>query len=565
MTKHISPAVRGRTWPVDAVFLTLAMLATHGVWLFFDIFDATFDFPLHYRWAYDFEAALHQGVLRPNWAAFSRGRLGDPVFLYYVPLFYYLAAAINLVVNDLWLSIKIVVILSAFLSGIVILNFARNRGASNLSARLLAVLGIGLSSFLIIRGTINAYPWAVANLFLLTSIVALLRAQERPVMGRFLVLALSVAAMSATHTLTTAAFVLVVATGMLFQWASQDRSRAGFAFGLKVAGAILLGLALVAVFVLPSFLETGLISPERWDHTDTKGSTWFNSFSWPIFTEYTRFALVWVMPAGPFLLLPFVGLALYLTRPLTPAHLVLLWTGAIAFFLSTELSFKVWEQVSALHIFQRPFRFLSPLSQTMLLVLALSAKKLNQRLGQRRSDLLALAVTALALSPSGVMTAEYVWSRVSGIDSDRYVRATPLLMEDVYHVPEYLPAGAGPDWESWLQRGGWQEECRSLSAECFGGSITTQHYEWTVTLPASALMRFPLMMFPSWRVAVNGQIVERAIDPASGLLFLDLPDGKSRISVTWQDLPTQILGRWISLAALGILLLLLARSRLRRR
>jgi hypothetical protein len=48
------------------------------------------DLLVHLQWSDQFLSALRDGVPLPRWAHASVNGLGDPTFVYYQPLFYYL-------------------------------------------------------------------------------------------------------------------------------------------------------------------------------------------------------------------------------------------------------------------------------------------------------------------------------------------------------------------------------------------------------------------------------------------------------------------------------------------
>jgi uncharacterized membrane protein len=54
------------------------------------------DLLIHLQWSDQFLAALREGWLLPRWAAASHEGLGDPTFMYYQPLFYYVTSALVL-------------------------------------------------------------------------------------------------------------------------------------------------------------------------------------------------------------------------------------------------------------------------------------------------------------------------------------------------------------------------------------------------------------------------------------------------------------------------------------
>lgn len=550
----------------DVAVLLAAVAAAHGGWLVADIYSPQNDYLLHYLWAGQFADSLSQGIWRPAWVPSSRGGLGDPVFVYYVPLFYYLTAAAERLTGDMWLAIKLVCALSALATGAVVTGFARGRGLGAGWARWLGALAILLPVLLVVRGTINAYPWFVAHLFLALAMVALLRCLEAPGPGRIAALALAVAALALTHTLSTATFLLTASVGLLADWAFVDRSRAGFTRGLAIASAFVLGLAVAAPALLPAVATLDLIRPSGWDHTDPGMPAWFNTFSFPLFTEVDRIPYAWLMPWGSFVLLPVFCWAAWRARPLPPPVRALVWIVAVSFFLGTELSYPLWDHAALLHLVQRPFRFLSPLTFALLIgavPLLLSQPVRGAGLRQTRVPVWMGLLGLLAMVPLPVLYADQI--RDQRLDPSRAALTTPASLSRFFGVPEHLPATAGPGWRAYLDAGGFEAECRAQEAVCEGGAVTAQQFDWRIDSAQAVRLRLPLMGYAAWQLSVDGMVQDRLMDGATGLLAVDLPRGEHRVAAIWQPLPEQRTGDRIGLLALALWLGLVAAAQLRRR
>ncbi len=75
--------------------LSLLLLSSILLWtqpLLFGKLVPQVDHITHLRWSHKFYLALTEGWLTPRWAFASHYGLGDPTFLYYPPLLYYVAA-----------------------------------------------------------------------------------------------------------------------------------------------------------------------------------------------------------------------------------------------------------------------------------------------------------------------------------------------------------------------------------------------------------------------------------------------------------------------------------------
>lgn len=229
---------------IDTAVVLFAAALLHAP-LFLGLNTTTTDHFIHYRWASQFAESLASGIWRPSWEATSRGGLGDPVFLFYPPVFYYAVAALDAVFRDIWLSIRMVLLLSSVATGVGVLLVARARGVSDLIARSLVVLSAASPMLLGISGYINAYPWYVATTVLVFAVIALQRAISRAFIRDYAVLAGLIGLIGLIHSLTAMMFAFTVFLSVMFEWL-----RSGFRHTRDWVGlgaALALGLSISAV------------------------------------------------------------------------------------------------------------------------------------------------------------------------------------------------------------------------------------------------------------------------------------------------------------------------------
>lgn len=73
------------------------------------------DYVIHLRWATQFAGGLADGVAYPRWAFASHSGLGDPTFVYYQPLFYYVVSAVKFFTVDIDRAVRVSILIGNIL------------------------------------------------------------------------------------------------------------------------------------------------------------------------------------------------------------------------------------------------------------------------------------------------------------------------------------------------------------------------------------------------------------------------------------------------------------------
>jgi len=541
--------MRSRTLP-DAAFLVLTVMALHGPLALLDMQSLATDHFIHYRWASQFVENIEAGILRPHWEATSRGGLGDPVFLYYMPGFYYVVYLANAVLGDVWLSMKAVFLLSSLLAGIGVLRLARGLIPSKPLVYGVTFIAIAAPVFLAIRGYINAYPWYLASVVLLFAAVYLVRCLQAGGARNHAMLAACIAASSLIHTLSTLTFLSVAGFGVALEWAFAGFGLAFLAKALRLAGAILIGIAISAYALLPALGALDLVSPENF--LTTYGAHWSNTFIFPVVTPIYRIAVSFVMPVS---LLALLAAALWLAmrlRPLQAEERVLIAAALVGFFLSVEFSYPLWLYIEPLQFVQRPFRYLMPVAVTLAPLLILLVGRAMSAGAVKRANVSVFAAVGVAVAVLLALHAK-TYSEIRHRPAD-FAGTTPALREELYFTNEHLPAGAGDGWKAFLEAGGWPAFCQANGLTCAEERVSPEHFRWRIETETAQTVKLPLMAFPAWALTLDGASIPLTGDPESGLIAVFLPAGAHAIEAEWRRLPIEKSG--LAISAVGLLALL---------
>lgn len=549
MSVGASTPARARVAGGACLLLLIALLWAHP------LFSASLahqnDIPVHLRWAAQFLDAFREGWVLPRWAYASRGGLGDPTFFYYQPLFYYLTTGFSL----LGVGAERALLLAAtvpyvLLAGVVYLGVLRRYPNRQAVLGTMFVVACPLLYFLSTH--MAAFPWSLSLPFSVLFVAE--SSQDRPRPHR---LAILLCLICLSHLLSGLMTLLCTGLGrLIFAFPNRRTLPGHVAWGIGVV----LGLALSAFFIYPAMTQMNLITPTGW----TTGSfDWRKCFIFPTFSLLHHplhwFAIQWPL-ALLALALAAIGAVQGRYGVLNPRQeqarrIAIIALAAVAF--GTELAYPLYAGVSAMQKLQFPYRFvfLASILGSVALVIHL-CEGAWARWGRFARALVALLVLA-QLGQLAIM------ERNLYRDGERLLDRAHF-MPGLYGQPEYLPSVAGPHWDRYVADGKLDGECRRLAIRCEAFAQHTHAESVTIDTPRAVAVRMPLFAFPAWRLSVDGQPQALVADPDTGTVVVQLTPGRHRVALSWSGLPSEKVGRDITLVALVLLALLLIRAGVRR-
>ena len=524
--------------------------------LLWDRLFVNVDLQTHLRWAAQFGTALREGTLIPRWAPLSHHGLGDPTFLYYPPLFYYVVAALDLLVRDTWLAVKLAAVLGNAMTGAISLLLLRRWLPPGL-ALAAAIFAQATPLHFFLAYSHNALPWQFAFAFVLWLLGA---SFTRPA---GISVSLATAALALTHVLSAFMALLCIGLAQLaLRPAGGMRERLPQA--VRWSSYALLGLALAGFYLVPALATQALINASGWH--DQHWLDWRNAFMFPTWTAAAHGTRWWTIQW----LLPSVAAAGLLLATLTSRHLArasattsagaeqlvgITASGLIALALGSELAYPLYLLGTGVQAVQWPYRFATVAAACSTLAVALVANlSLRQRLPARYAAG-ALGVASLSLA---CWAGLYAHVTLNG----RAFNAPAGLAAGAYGQPEYHTATRGRQWEDYVRGGGLAAHCSEHGARCEAVENGSHQRRWMVTAPRELTVVLPVFAFPAWRVTVDGANVHTSVDPSTGLIALQLPAGQAHeVTLQWARLPEETAGLLTSALALPALVMLGLRQR----
>lgn len=511
---------------------------------------------------YEMDRCFKDGQLPCRWAPDMAQNYGQPLFNFYSAFPYYLGELIHLLGFSFIDAVKLLFLLSLFLSGIFTYFLARhflNEKAALITA--IAYLAVPYHALdIFVRGAL-AESWGLTLVPLV--LYCLFRLAKKPSAAGGILLSLSLAALLTTHNLTvliSAPFFVVLGLYALFT--SPKRRQ----FLLYLAPALVLGIGLAAFFILPVLFEKSLIQTSFLitDYFDFRAhfvtiSQLFTKLSWGY--GPSRFNS-WQYPET---LSFFVGLLPIVALALSP---VVFWLNrrhqSVVFFLITSVlclialfmtharSVLIWEKLPFLSYLQFPWRFLSIAALMSSLLVGFLAESLMARF--RRPDFIVwLFVIFLVIANISYFRFEKYLPdltdtvKLSGAAYDEQIKGALL---------DYLPVSSKKIPEK-------KAPALPINLE---GIVTLNYFdhrsnyfasEFDVGSDDGAVVRFPVMYFPGWEVFQNrkGTQISTDIDNDFGLITVKLTKGHTLIQGFFENTPVRTLGNWSTfISGLGLLL-----------
>lgn len=503
------------------------------------------DYVTHLRWATQFANAIADGVAYPRWAYASHGGLGDPTFIYYQPLFYYVVSAVNVFFADVNQAVRATILIGNALLALAAYSVLRLHCSGwRLALGVSAIQSLPLLFFL--TAYYGALPWVFAAPFAL-----LFASESARVSPRVHRLAIWLALLTLTHILSALMLLITLAFSAAVQ-GLRDRALVTAYVPRWLAG-VSIGLLICSFYLFPAVTQQHLITPSGWTADPTLD--WRRSFAFPLLT-YITYGFRWFALQWPFPLIAagMAASALLLARKL-PADdsaalaRALAIFALVALFLSSELAWPLYAYLPPLEKIQWPYRFVAPAMLCAGLSLAIVLSVCPVRSHYQRRPL----ATACGLASVGGCVLIAVLLQMGVMREGRPPVVASEAMRGMFGQPEYLPANAGPGWRAYLEAGGWLAECQRLKIDCSEVVHTSHGWSGMVTAAQPVVARVPLFFYPAWSVWINEAKAPAQVDRDTGLIRVELPAGQHALRVSWDGLPAERAGWWMSL--LGSVLL----------
>lgn len=516
-------------------------------------------------------ANLSDGIFPARWMPDATYGLGYPFFNYYAALPFYLAAFFNRVGLDILTAIKLTQTLGFILAALTSYGWFRRVFSSQAAAWLGAAAYIFAPFHLVnvyVRGDSLAEFYAFA--FYPLILWAIDNATRQPALENVIALGLTYSGLIITHTLSSALFSPFILLYAIVQILIPPYPLSTIHYPLPhrrasitalIAGLIL-GLALSAWYWLPAALETGYVQPATLQQGYFNYSGHFRSLNlvqpsfWFIYDTTSAHASPFAMGLAQAILAG-LGTICYLVLGIGysrarntqyPIPFLLLAT-----FMITPLSKPLWDHLPILPMAQFPWRFLSIQALFAAMVTALLVESIPRWRAGAAIIMAAMLISSVMLP----LRPERLPISAGDVTIERlqlYELFTANIGTTITY--EWLPHDVIPRPYVSEQVADPTAPPRAFATN--GELIAAREILrratwrlWQIETASDATLVFPLLYWPGWSAAIDGQPTHVHAAHSSGRVALNVPAGQHTIELRLERTPVRLAAEIISLLALA--------------
>jgi len=509
---------------------------------------------------FEMNRCFENGQVPCRWVPDLGQNYGQPLFNYYSAFPYYLGQVFHFTGFSYVDTVKLLFLLSLFFSGVFVFLFSKEFLKEK--AALIVALAYMTAPYhavdIFVRGALSE-SWGLALVPLV--LFAIIRVCKDPKTNNGVKLSLALAALLTTHNITLLiSSPIIVIFGFYFFLTNDHRVKQI----LILAPSVLLGIGLSAFFLFPVLLEQSLIQTKflTSDYFDFRahfatigqlftklswgyGPSRFNSYQYP---ETLSF-FVGILPIISLIVSPVMIFLKRADKKIFTLFLLTFGLGTITLFMTHSRSVFIWESLNTLKFVQFPWRFLGPTALLTSLLIGFIFESLA--LSPKRSIQLSAFVIAflVAANFSYFRFEKYLPTvtdalKLSGKEYNQQIRGALLdyLPSTVRVIPE-TKAPSGPQ----IITGKVDINYFDKRSNFFGSEFDV--------LSEKAVVQFPVMDFPGWRLYQNRQAtpIKSENNNDFGLISVNLDKGHQLIRAFFEDTPTRRLANVLTLVS-GFLL-----------
>jgi hypothetical protein len=552
-------------------------------------FTHAHDAPHSLFFVVEFDQAVRSGALWPVWAPDQAIGFGYPLWLVIAPLAFAVAEVFHLIGLNIVTAVKVTWALCFVVGALGSYRLARRWWGplAGLVASVAFTYGPYHLVQIYVRGdlaefaALAAFPWAL---------LAFVNLLDEPRPKRLALAGLSMGVLLLTHTVSELLYVPLLAVFVAVKLLTGEasllrfrRTRPPVMRAVYACAALVLGVAVAAIFMLPAFFERQYIVQAQFVR---ENYSYLKQFVYPsqLFSPYWGFGYA-VEGANDEMsfqlgLLPLLGALVgawaalrgRLTErsgtsaplPRRTEALFLAVASIVIIAAMLPIAEPLWRAVPLVSLIQFPWRLLTLTTVTLSLLAGLGAHYLE--CGSSTA-----ARSSAAATDDGT---PYVYGAVLLIALAGFTYTQPQLFdvpamaETPYSVIDFelrFPDMRG--MTQWSERVPANEDSPLLAQYKAGqplqrvailqgsASILSQHADAVsisaqVRADAPARVRIYTYYFPGWRATIDGQPVAISPDPPNGLIGLDVPAGEHAISVRFGPTPLRAASAAITILAL---------------
>ncbi|OGE32104.1 hypothetical protein A2631_03220 [Candidatus Daviesbacteria bacterium RIFCSPHIGHO2_01_FULL_44_29] len=539
------------------VILTSVLIISGGVFWFQSGLPSSHDAFAHITYAKIFFQALQEGQFPVRWVDWVQNGYSMPLFNFYQVGFYYLTALFFVFLPSVF-ALKITVYLLWIVSTFFIFLLSKKYGVLPAST---AALLYGFAPYLIldifIRGSFPEFT-VISLLPVLLWLTEQLLQKSKAVFGPMISLVFGLMIISHLPA-TIICLPVILGFSLLTLYTAKVSSLPNLG---KLTLSFIIGVTLAAFYLLPALFELKFINindltKQAFDfHKNFSDPLlpvsyiWGYNGSWwgEIFTRSISLGLLstWILVSS--LAVAIWIICKKLSLPILNKLIFWLGVACYGYFFTFKGSLLFWEHLEILRFIQFPWRFLMvlPIAQALLgaAIISLLNKK-HQIIFTAMIFMATLFFSLPFLQPQTFFEEKALNAPLSSWPLHKLTR------EEAFIEPGYMPKGVNelPEWDSpkWTVTPD-QAIVRTLSS-------TATNFRFAIDTLTPITFTINTHQFPGWRVQVDGQDTVIREDSKYHFLGVQISPGSHIIEAKLQNTPIRSWSNYISLAALGIIIL----------
>ena len=562
---------------IDPGIIVVLAVATYAAWPFLTrpSLPTFTDGEQHVYRTIEIMSAWQAGVFYARWAPDVYHGFGSPVFNFYSPLTYYLAAAYGWVWGGPVAGVKFVMVFSAYLGAVGMYGFGRSLWGT--PAGLVSATVFSLSPYIVYLDPVSRgdAPEALALAIVPWMLWAFTRVfRTGGVLNQGLA-AVALASLIFSHNLIAILFFGWLLIWLLALWVETRGSRASelpLRAAWHVLVAIVLGLGLAACLWLPAVVERNAVRL----NDATVGYLDFRRMFVPL-AVLLRPATVnypdWQMGAPQWGLAAMGVLSPFFVRARRSWVVFLVLAEVSTVALTLPVTRPLWERWPLMAFLQFPWRLLGPAAVTTALLAGAAARwstgwRWPAGWWQSTPLFVVVAVAACVLAIFPVLD-PLPWADFGEASVLRLLKSGVDWWPGTTASNEFLPVTVKslplpqPALLSSYETGQVDKVNRSrLPPEAQATMLehTPVEDRLHITSPAMFTLCLYTFYFPGWTAYVDGTKTAIAPSQSEGWITLDIPAGEHEVRLRFEDTWPRQLGWGLSAcAALGLAGLLVRR------
>ena len=553
---------------------------------------------------FEFDRSIQDGIFYPRWAPDYTFGYGYPMFNIYAPFALYVSEVFHLIGFDFVTATKIVFALAILLSGPSMFGFVKRLTGSSAAAFISGLMYVYFPYHIADIYVRAALEESVALIFLPLALWGFYETVVNPNRLTFVAAAMAYGIMMFTHNGITAYFTPVLGIWVFVLMLIENRKvetpsfvlrlRSFIQSGLAPLGALVLGIGMVSIFMIPAVLEYKYVRTDQWLENYYSYTNHFVSL-FQLFNPKWGFGIsvsgpndgmsfqLGVMPV----ILGIASILAIIKNPNNTRRFWIFFGGMtlVVILLMLSIALPAWQLIPILPFAQFPWRLLT-LPMIALSVLAGSIVTLsmsetqNPAQGDKGLSLPTILLGILIIVGSfPYLTAQNILEPKEG----------PVSIQGLFRFQQSAGEMTGstawvkeiPDWSNMADvifagkkiksrvddpdadpENLWIGVLPNFAGLKANGERIVYHAQQDTTLT------FNIFYYPGWQAYLvkpqTTEIIrplETTVDPDDvlGRVQVKIPAGREQwLMLRFDDTPPRIIGQWLSatsiLTALGILL-----------